>query len=132
LILTSPLTGDIKSGIFKGNPLSLFMSDTPSNNHFFKYQEDEILALLKEYITGTYKSHYTSEESNVQVLDLIDSIGDSEAFCRSSAIKYLSRFGKKNGKSQLDLLKALHFTILLYHFSGLKTNDTQNNYETFN
>jgi hypothetical protein len=31
----------------------------------------------------------------------------------------LSRFGKKGGKSELDILKAIHYCVLLYHFSGL-------------
>ena len=56
------------------------------------------------------------------LLDLIESIGDAEAFCRSNAIKYLSRFGKKGGKSKMDILKAIHYCILLCHFSGVLNN----------
>jgi len=55
---------------------------------------------------------------------LIESIGDAEAFTRSNAIKYLSRFGKKNGKSKQDILKAIHYCVLLYHFAGLHKNTT--------
>lgn len=90
-----------------------------SNNGFWKYEEDITLKEIQDYLSGTYKSHYTSQESKTQTLDLIESIGDAEAFCRSNAIKYLSRFGKKNGKSKLDILKAIHYCVLLYHFSGL-------------
>lgn len=86
---------------------------------FWKYQEDVTLKELEEYLAGTYRSHYTSPESKTQTLDLIASIGDAEAFTRSNAIKYLSRFGKKGGKSELDILKAIHYCVLLYHFSGL-------------
>jgi hypothetical protein len=43
----------------------------------------------------------------------------AEPFCRANAIKYLYRFGDKEGKNKKDLLKALHYTILLYHFSGM-------------
>lgn len=89
------------------------------NNWFWKYQEDKTLKDLHGYLISTYHSHYTSESSKTQVMDLIESIGDAEAFSRSNAIKYLSRFGKKNGKSRLDLLKAMHYCILLYHFSGI-------------
>jgi len=101
-----------------------------SNNGFWKYEEDLTLKEVQDYLSGTYKAHYTSQESKTQTLDLIESIGDAEAFCRSNAIKYLSRFGKKNGKSKLDILKAIHYCVLLYHFSGLHTNNT-NGYETF-
>ena len=87
--------------------------------HFWKYDEDLTMKEISEYLSGTYKAHYTSQESKTQTLDLIESIGDAEPFCRSNAIKYLSRFGKKNGKSKLDILKAIHYCVLLYHFSGL-------------
>jgi len=101
-----------------------------NQNGFWKYNEDKILKEIKEYLGSTYKSHYTSQESKTQTLDLIESIGDAEPFCRSNAIKYLSRFGKKNGKSKMDILKAIHYCILLYHFAGL-CNETKNPYETF-
>ena len=100
-----------------------------NNNGYWKYSEDVILKELRDYLSGTYRAHYAND-NKTQTLDLIDSIGDSEAFCRSNAIKYLSRFGKKNGKSQLDILKAIHYCILLYHFSGL-TQKPKGNYETF-
>ena len=102
----------------------------PSKNGFWKYEEDKTLKEIRDYLSGTYQSHYTSKESKTQTLDLIESIGDAEPFCRSNAIKYLSRFGKKNGKSKLDILKAIHYCILLYHFSGLHKKSS-GNYETF-
>ena len=101
-----------------------------SNNRFWKYEEDLTLKEIREYLSGTYKAHYTSSESKTQTLDLIEGIGDAEPFCRSNAIKYLSRFGKKNGKSKLDILKAIHYCILLYHFSGIH-KQPKGNYETF-
>lgn len=100
-----------------------------NHNNFWKYEEDVILKELRDYLSGTYRSHY-SNDNKTQTLDLINSIGDAEAFCRSNAIKYLSRFGKKDGKSKLDILKAIHYCILLYHFSGI-TKQPKNNYETF-
>ena len=96
---------------------------------FWKYDEGKILREVEAYLSSTYKGHYVGEESKVQTLDLIDSIGDAEAFCRSNAIKYLSRFGKKDGKNPKDLLKVIHYAILLYHFSELPfTEDAK---ETF-
>ena len=89
----------------------------------FKYEEDAILKQAEEYIAKTYELHYTSDKGNYQTLDLIESIGDAGAFCRSNAIKYLSRFGKKDGKNRKDILKAIHYCTLLYHFSF---NDNSN------
>ena len=107
------------------------ISASLDQNGFWRYSEGQILKDIQEYLSGTYKSHYTSQESKTQTLDLIEGIGDAEPFCRSNAIKYLSRFGKKNGKSKLDILKAIHYCILLYHFSGLAKDGTANRYETF-
>ena len=106
------------------------MNKETNQNGFWKYQEDKTLKEIEQYLTSTYHQHYTSQESKTQTLDLIESIGDAEPFTRSNAIKYLSRFGKKGGKSRLDILKAIHYCILLYHFSGLH-NERKDTYETF-
>ena len=95
-----------------------------------KYKEDESIKSLQDYISTTYGGHYTSDNNNVQTLDLIESVGDAEAFCRSNAIKYLSRYDKK-GQAKRDILKALHYSLLLYHFSGQLNETTTRGYETF-
>ena len=95
-----------------------------------KYKEDESIEALKNYISTTYGGHYTSKENNVQTLDLIESVGDAESFCRSNAIKYLSRYDKK-GQAKRDILKALHYSLLLYHFSGQLNETPTRGYETF-
>jgi hypothetical protein len=132
------------NGGFEYTPLSLTDDDSldlnlnenyemdlniDNKNGFWKYEEDVILKEIRDYLGGTYSAHYAND-NKTQTLDLIDSIGDSEAFCRSNAIKYLSRFGKKEGKSKLDILKAIHYCILLYHFSGIN-KQPKGNYETF-
>ena len=95
------------------------VTESAKDTTFWKYDEGKILREVEAYLASTYKGHYVGEESKVQTLDLIDSIGDAEAFCRSNAIKYLSRFGKKDGKNPKDLLKVIHYAFLLYHFSDL-------------
>ena len=102
--------------------------DINNDNGYWKYSEDVILKEIRDYLSGTYRAHYAND-NKTQTLDLIASIGDAEAFCRSNAIKYLSRFGKKDGKSKLDILKAIHYCILLAHFSDVLK--TKGNYETF-
>ena len=96
-----------------------------------KYQEDKGIADLKDYVASTYQGHYTNNNSDVQTLDLIHSVGDAESFCRSNAIKYLSRYDKK-GQAKRDILKAMHYCLLLYYFSGNTNNETSTRgYETF-
>jgi hypothetical protein len=97
--------------------------------NFWKYSEGKILREVEAYLSSTYNGHYVGEDSKIQTLDLIDSIGDAESFCRSNAIKYLSRFGKKDGKNPKDLLKVIHYAFLLYHFSDLPF--TEDAVETF-
>jgi len=100
------------------------------SNNPRKYKEDESIKALQDYISTTYGGHYTSDNNNVQTLDLIESVGDAESFCRSNAIKYLSRYDKK-GQAKRDILKALHYSLLLYHFSGQLNETTTRGYETF-
>ena len=88
----------------------------------FKYEEDAILKQAEDYIAKTYELHYTGDKGT-QTLDLIESIGVAEAFCRSNAIKYLSRFGKKDGKNEKDILKAIHYCTLLHHFAFINDNN---------
>ena len=97
-----------------------------------KYEEDKSIADLKDYVSSTYRGHYTNKSSDTQTLDLIHSVGDAESFCRSNAIKYLSRYDKK-GTAKQDILKAMHYCLLLYYFSGnTKEPDyTNTRYETF-
>ena len=112
--------------IFAETPTLGIETDNPR-----KYKEDESIKALQDYISTTYGGHYTSDNNNVQTLDLIESVGDAESFCRSNAIKYLSRYDKK-GQAKRDILKALHYSLLLYHFSGqLNETPTTRGYETF-
>ena len=96
---------------------------------FWKYNEGRILREVEEYLSSTYKGHYVGGDSKIQTLDLIDSNGDAEAFCRANIIKYASRFGKKDGKNPKDLLKVIHYAFLLYHFADLPF--TEDAVETF-
>ena len=79
-----------------------------------KYSENEILKEVSDYISGTYRGHYSS--NNVQTLDLIDSVGDAEAFCRSNILKYASRYDRK-GTARKDIIKIIHYGLLLLHFN---------------
>ena len=46
---------------------------------YFKYNEHTMLDKAKNYIASTYGSHYTGDKGT-QTLDLIEGIGDAEAF----------------------------------------------------
>ena len=124
--------GDITLNTDEIDQLDITLPPTPGieKDCNRKYKEDESIKALQDYISTTYGGHYTSDNNNVQTLDLIESVGDAEAFCRSNAIKYLSRYDKK-GQAKRDILKALHYSLLLYHFSGQLNETPTRGYETF-
>ena len=82
-----------------------------------KYNERENLKLAEQYIESTYKQHYIGA-NDVQTIDIWESLGSVKETCRDTAIKYLMRFGKKDGYNQKDLLKAIHYTVLLMYFAS--------------
>ena len=86
-----------------------------------KYDEDTILQELKDYITSTYNQHYSAGNDAIQTLDLIEACGDAESFCRSNILKYASRYDKK-GTARRDIMKILHYAVLLMHFSDKSAN----------
>ena len=82
----------------------------------WKYNEEAILNELREYISKTYQQHYSAGDDRIQTLDLIEACGDGEAFCRSNILKYASRYDKK-GSARMDIMKVLHYAVLLMHFN---------------
>ena len=102
---------------------NLTMDETKNNK--YKYSEDVILKELQEYITGTYNQHYSAGDDKIQTLDLIEACGDGESFCRSNILKYASRYDKK-GTARRDIMKILHYAVLLMHF-----NDKNAQHETY-
>ena len=88
----------------------------PTKTPRFKYDEDVILKELTDYISGTYNQHYSAGDDKIQTLDLIEACGDGEAFCRSNILKYASRYDKK-GTARRDIMKILHYAVLLLHFN---------------
>lgn len=83
----------------------------------WKYNEEEIVQELLEYIRGTYKKHYAANDQNLQTLDFIEAAhNDGEACCRDNIMKYVSRYDKK-GAARRDILKILHYAVLLMHFN---------------
>ena len=93
----------------------------PKRNHQYKYHEEEILKDIEEYVSGTYKGHYTGnshEYRKVQTLDLMASKDLASGFCQANILKYGSRYGNKDGRNKKDLMKVIHYAMLLLHFDG--------------
>ena len=78
-----------------------------------KYNEEKILEEIKHYLESTYTQHYSVDKNGFQVQDMLRHLGIDKDFYWTNAIKYLARYGKKSGKNRKDLLKAIHYIILL-------------------
>ena len=111
---------DAKDPFQKNIDLNSEVENTESMTaNYFKYHEEQILKDIEEYVSSTYRGHYTGtthEYRNVQTLDLMASRDLAPAFCQSNILKYGSRYGSKDGKNKKDLMKVIHYAMLLLHF----------------
>ena len=78
-----------------------------------KYNGERIIEEISRYIKGTYGEHYSTTKDGFQVQDMLRHLNIDKDFCQANAIKYLCRYGKKAGKNRKDLLKAIHYIVLL-------------------
>jgi len=76
-----------------------------------KFNEEEVIDLLTKHIQGTYSQHYSMNK--IQSTEFIFDAGHGEGFCLGNIIKYAQRYGKKDGRNEQDLLKILHYAIIL-------------------
>ena len=90
-----------------------------------KYNEDQIMTNINNYIRSTYNEHYSVDKSGFQVQDMLRHLDIDKDFCQANAIKYLCRYRKKNYKKKKDLYKAVHYIVLL--LDSLDNEDTKNN-----
>lgn len=100
-------------------PMNTLPPSESSEYHFWKYNEDKVLKDIKEYVISTYKGHYCGESDDsqdIQTIDLMAAKGLASNFCQANILKYGSRYGDKDGKNKRDLLKVIHYAMLLLHF----------------
>jgi len=82
-----------------------------------RFNEGSFLKEVERYIEGTYNQHYVGKKE-VQTIDVWETLGSIDTTCRDTAIKYIMRYGKKGGNNKKDLLKAVHYIVLLAHFTS--------------
>jgi len=90
-------------------------------NHLWKYNEDKIFKDIENYVTSTYGSHYcghNQDYKDIQTIDLMAAKDLAVGFCQSNILKYGSRYGDKDGRNKRDLMKVIHYAMLLLHFDG--------------
>lgn len=112
-IATEVVTGTSISSKNYGIELPGTVNSTPVP---YKYDEARLLDEVATYVKNTYKGHYVGED-NIQALDLIFAAGHGDGFAIASILKYASRYGKKKGFNRDDILKVVHYGILLLYLN---------------
>jgi hypothetical protein len=97
-----------------------------ANMSKYKYNEDMAMEAIQAYVNSTYGQHYVGD-GDVQTVDFWRSLGSLETTSRDTAIKYLARYGKKGGKNRKDLLKTIHYVILMMYALDLEEQANPSN-----
>ena len=95
----------------------------------YKYDEDEILKEIREYIDSTYSGHYSKngDDQAIQTAEFIMSHLETMDFFKGNVLKYVTRYGHKDGHNKSDLMKAVHYLLfmLCYHKRKYNTDITK-------
>ena len=89
----------------------------------YKYNENKALVELEKYINSTYDEHYS--KNKFQATEFIIDSGHGEGFCIGNIMKYVQRYGKKNGKDRRDLLKVIHYGIIALHINDMENSENE-------
>jgi len=87
----------------------------------YKYNEETLLKELKEYIDKTYGEHYSQDK--FQTTEFIIDAGHGVGFTVGNIIKYSQRYGKKAGRNRQDVLKVLHYALMLLYTHDIETKE---------
>ena len=77
------------------------------------YSEGDIIREIKDYIDSTYNQHYS--KNKFQATEFIIDGGHGEGFCIGNILKYAQRYGNKDGYNRKDLMKVIHYAIIMLH-----------------
>ena len=88
----------------------------------YKFNENELIHELKEYIDSTYSAHYS--RNKFQSTEFIIDCGHGQGFALGNVLKYVQRYGKKDGYNRADLMKVLHYALIaLYNHDHEESNN---------
>lgn len=87
----------------------------------YKFNESVLLEELRSYINKTYDEHYGT--TGIQPNEFIVDQGYGVGFCAGNVLKYINRYGKKAGYNRKDILKALHYALILLRVHDLEHSE---------
>ena len=91
----------------------------------YRYNEETLIKELSSYVDSTYLQHYSL--NSFQATEFIIDSGHGEGFCIGNILKYAQRYGKKGGRNRADLLKVLHYALMMVHVHDKEVNNSDEN-----
>lgn len=81
----------------------------------YKFNEDQYIQEIQEYINATYNQHYS--KNKFQASEFIQDSGHGTGFNMGNVLKYAQRYGNKgtSDDARKDLMKVIHYAILQLH-----------------
>ena len=97
------------------------------NDFSYKYNENELVQELMDYIDDTYDQHYS--QNSFQATEFIIDGGHGTGFAIGNILKYAQRYGKKGSPedARKDLLKVLHYAIISLYVHDKQHKTVNNN-----
>src|SRR5210317_2291017 len=89
------------------------MNGNKGKKIMYKFNEDKLIEELQRYVYDTYGQHYATDK--YQATDVIIDSGHGTGFCMGNIMKYAKRYGNKEGRNRKDLLKILHYGIIMLY-----------------
>lgn len=86
---------------------------------------NDLLSAIRKHITGTLDPSYHYVAGGTQTIDTWDSRGSLSTTALDTATKYLDRYGRKDGKNPKDLLKAIHYILMVYQKDIVEADDSK-------
>ena len=90
----------------------------------YKYNEGELIKEFQKYIDATYGQHYSM--NRFQASEFIIDNGHGVGFTVGNVMKYAQRYGKKAGRNRQDVLKVLHYALMMLYVHDIETKELDN------
>ena len=84
----------------------------------YKYNEQELIKQLQAYVDTTYSQHYA--QGKIQTTEFIIDNGHGIGHTVGNVMKYAQRYGKKEGRNRKDILKILHYALIMLYVHDLE------------
>jgi endonuclease III-like uncharacterized protein len=100
-------------------------------NLFSKDFKDSFPAVIKitaDYIKSTFSQHYVGK-NDIQTIDVWDNLGIIREAFHADIVKYSNRYGKKESLNPKDLLKIIHYAMMLYFYDHIRPSQNLSNNE---